>query len=255
MKKFIAACMAAVAAVCFTGCGQSAEPPAGEPTDIVPQTSAGQGSGAQGDASSSIAGYFICADCLQEFDTQAALDGHACAQDAYRTDALRTMEFSLAAVANLFEIEGVSYPAEDVVNDYAQSYLFIYANLHLADRAAEAGIQSDAFEKFIALSEDEVSRLLDAAFGGRFQTKDLEFGEYSPVVRKDGAYYIGAGDVIPASAEYQGFGVLGGAETQEYLYGYSVTTPDGELTGSFSVELIPSGKYEGALSLAGVYLG
>lgn len=246
---------AAVAAACFTGCGQSAEPPAAETTDIVPQASASQESGAQGDASSGIAGYFICDDCLQEFDTQAALDGHTCAQDAYREDALRMMELPLAAVANLFEVEGISYPAEDVVNDYAQSYLFVYANLHLSGRAAEADVESDAFEKFIALSEDEISRLLDAAFGGRFQAKDMAFGEYSPVVKKDDVYYIGAGEAIPASAEYQGFGVLGGAETQEYLYGYSVTMPDGELTGSFSVELIPSEKYEGALSLAGVYLG
>lgn len=255
MKKFVALFLAALLAACFTGCGQSGETPSDAPVDIAPKKTESAETPMPETAPEGIAGYHICPDCMTEFATAEELAAHSCAQDAFRTESLQAMAQPLAVVANLFEVEGISYPVDDVVSDYVVSYLFVYANLYFSDRAAEAEVESDVFEKFIAIEKEELSILLDAAFGTRFTADDLVFREYSPILEKDGTYYIGVSEIIPAAASYQGFGALGEAETQEYLYNYSVTMLEEELTGTFSVELIPSETYAGALSLSGVYLG
>ena len=202
---------------------------------------------------SGLTGYLICPDCLKEFESEEALAAHPCAQDAIGTERLQTLEQSLAVIANLFEVEGLSYPVDDVVNDYAQSYLFIYANLFLSDRAAEMdAVENEAFRCFISISEEELASILDAAFGSRFTAADLSLGEYSPICLVDGTYYIGAGDVIGAECVYQGVGALGETETQEYLYLYRVSLLDDEIEGAFSVEVKESESFPGSLSIAGV---
>ncbi|MBQ3109421.1 MAG: hypothetical protein IJC67_07370 [Clostridia bacterium] len=252
MKRFILLFLAAL--LLFAGCGASEEAPDAA-VDIAPQATAPVVTPAPQSTPAGFVGYFICPDCLTEFDTEAEIDSHTCAQDAYRAESLSAMAQPLAVVANLFEVEGISYPAEDVVSDYALSYLFIYANLYLSDRAAEAELESEFFDRFITIEAGELSILLDAAFGERFRVEDLVLEDAASVLEKDGTYYIGASEVIPAAASYQGFGTLGEAETQEYLYNYSVTFLDEELSGTFSVELIHSTAYEGSLCLNGVYLG
>jgi len=252
MKRFIVLFL--VMSMLFAGCGAPEETPDAA-VDIAPQATAPMQTPAPQSTPAGLAGYFICADCLAEFDTEAEFDSHSCAQDVYRTESLTAMAQPLAVVANLFEVEGISYPAEDVVSDYALSYLFIYANLYLSDRAAEAEVESEFFDQFIALEAGELSILLDAAFGDRFHVEDLALEDAASVFEKEGIYYIGASEVIPAAASYQGFGTLGEAETQEYLYNYSVTLLDEEFSGTFSVELVPSTVYEGSLCLGGVYLG
>ncbi len=153
-------------------------------------------------------------------------------------DQFDALAVPVAVIADLFNTAQMPYPDNTVPPEYANAYLFHYANAALYERRETFdGLQDTDFDEYVALTPEEVNTIFLTAFNGRVDTTNFMPNETSCIYNAN-MFYVGIDKDDAVSAQYAGQAPAAYSPSADYLYTASFIADDGtKQVASFAVRL------------------